>query len=213
MNAGQRVSTIILAAVLIGVFAAAAEAGSHLYVSPTVGIWKWDKNATNPLTLSDRSRPVIGGRAGFSPIEAFAGEIVFLTGTAEAAGGTPETTASLRLSQLELSFLVNFQSLMSTRVYPFLDLGVGAAFRSGGSDVGGVSAFDETRFVFHLGGGIKADVSPRFAIRGNIRDTFFTESQDDGNVENQVTVDSVEISVGFEYRIPLARTRGPKRLR
>jgi opacity protein-like surface antigen len=199
--------------VVLAGFPAAAAAGSHVYVSPTVGIWKWDKNATTPLALSDRSRLVIGGRAGFSPIEAFAGEIVFLTGTAEAAGGTPESAYSLRQSQLELSFLVNFQSLMSTRVYPFLDLGIGGAFRSGGGEVDGQSAFDETRFVFHLGGGLKADVSPRLAIRGNIRDTFFTESQGDGNVENQVTVDSVEISVGIEYRIPLARAGGPKRLR
>lgn len=210
---GQRSAGLVLLAVLVTGWAGVATAGSHVYVSPTIGIWKWDKNAASPLVLSDRARLVIGARAGYSPMDAFAGEVVFLTGTAKAHDGSPDTTLSLRQSQLELSFLVNFQSLMSTRIYPFLDLGVGAAFRSGGGTVDGQSVFDKTRFVFHLGGGLKADLTPRLSLRGNIRDTFFTETQGDGNLQNQVTVDSVELSVGVEYRFPLARTRGPKRLR
>jgi opacity protein-like surface antigen len=204
---------LVLLAALVAGSAAVAEAGSHIYVSPTIGIWKWDKNAASPFALSGPSRLVIGARAGYSPIEAFAGEIVFLTGTAKAHDGSPDTTLSLRQNQLELSLLVNFQSLMSSRVYPFLDLGAGAAFRSGGGTVDGRSVFEETRFVFHLGGGLKVDLTPRLSLRSNVRDTFFTETQGAGNVENQVTVDSVELSLGAEYRFPLARTRGPKRLR
>jgi opacity protein-like surface antigen len=209
----HHIAGVLFLAVAAGIPAGSAGAGPYVYVSPTAGIWKWDKDTASPLELTDRSGFVFGGRAGFSPIEAFAGEIVVLTGTADAENSTPGTAFSLRLTQIELSLLVNFQSLMSTRVYPFLDLGGGLALRRGGGDVSGESVFDDTKFVFHLGGGLKVDLTSRFSIRGNIRDTFFTESQGDGNVDSQVTVDSVEISLGIDYRIPLARSGGPKRLR
>jgi hypothetical protein len=179
----------------------------------TAGVWRWDKDTATDLKVEDRSGFVYGGRIGYSPIEAFAGELVLLTGTNDGILSPDDSTLALRLTQIEFSMLVNFQSLVSSPIYPFLDLGLGVALRSGGLQRGEDSIFDETRFVFHLGGGLKADLSDRVGLRFNVRDTFFTVTQDIGNEENQVTVDSVEISAGLEYRLPLSHYGGPERLR
>ena len=192
-----------------------AQSGGHIYVSPTIGLWKWDQDNAEGLVLADRSTLVLGGRVGYAPIEAFAGELVFLTGSND---GTIDTGAamverSLRLTQTELSLLVNFQSIISPVAYPFLDLGIGLSIRSGGEQVEEESVFDETRFNFHIGGGVKVALSPRAGLRFNIRDTFFTDTQNIGGQENQTTVDSVELSAGLEYRFWLARRRGGGRLR
>ncbi len=61
---------------------------------------------------------------------------------------------------------------------------------------------------------MKVDLAPRWGARLIVRDTFFTDTQKvDENRETQVTVDAVEVSASIEYRIPLGRSGGPKRLR
>jgi len=189
---------------------AAAEPGSFLYITPTAGLWHWDGEAAAGVQLDDHSGFVYGGRVGFSPIEAFSGELVLLTGTNTAvipASGSLDSR-TLRLTQAEFSFLVNFQSIASERLYPFLDLGVGGIFR------GGDPRFDDTHFAFHLGGGLKTTLSPKWALRLNVRDTFFTNTQTtEGSQDTQVTVDSVELSLGLEYRFLTLVRRGGGRLR
>jgi len=180
----------------------------HVYVSPTFGVWRWDERAVDGYGLTDRTAPVWGGRAGYSPIEAFAGELVVLTGTNDFRKGS--ATFTTRLTQVEVSFVVNFRSLVNASVYPFLDLGSGVSARraSGSAPVGNASHLD-----FHLGGGIKADLSRRLGLRFNVRDTFFTETQGSGDARDQTTIDSVELSAGLDVRFGMGRRHGPRRLR
>ena len=103
----------------------------HVYVTPTVGVWRWDEKAVDGYPLEKRSGLVWGGRAGYSPIEAFSGELVVLTGTNDFRKGAAAFNA--RLTQVELSFVVNFRSLVNARVYPFLDLGSGVSARRAGA--------------------------------------------------------------------------------
>lgn len=208
-----RKTLLLVLLLLLAAPAVWAADGSSVYVGLSAGIWKWDRDIATRLGVEDRSGFVYGGRLGYSPIEAFAGELVVLTGTNDGTLSPNDSTLALRLTQVEFSMLVNFQSLVSSPLYPFLDLGVGLAMRSGGFTEGETSIFDETKFVFHIGGGLKADLTDRVGLRFNLRDTFFTETQLIGNEENQVTVDSVEISAGLEYRMPLSASRGSKRLR
>jgi len=188
---------------------AGAQPGPYLYATPTVGLWHWDGEAAQGVRMDDHSGLVYGGRVGFSPIEAFSGELVFLTGTNTAVTPTSSPDSrTLRLTQTEFSFLVNFQSIASERVYPFLDLGVGLSIR------GGDPRFDDTHFAFHLGGGLKTTLAPKWALRLNVRDTFFTNTESvDGAQDTQVTVDSVEMSLGLEYRFWTVGRRGGGRLR
>ncbi len=103
---------------------------------------------------------------------------------------------------------------MDTPVYPFLALGAGASIRRGPAVVlPEAYDFDDTHLSFHLGGGAKVDLAPRWGARLIVRDTFFTDTQVEENRETQVTVDVVEVSASIEYRIPLGRGGGPKRLR
>ncbi len=186
----------------------------HVYLSPTVGIISWDDNALPVGTFDSQTSPAFGLRFGYAPVSAFSGEFVALTTSNEAtyAGqdGGPQTQADVRLVQLELSFLVNFQTLIRSRVYPFLDLGLGSSLRSGGQETSDGGSADLTKVSFHLGGGIKWDVSPRVALRANFRDTFFTETRGSGDLETQVTVDSIELTLGLDYRIPLGSGGGDK---
>jgi hypothetical protein len=181
----------------------------HVYVTPTAGFWRWDERAVAGARLPDRMGEVVGGRAGYSPIEAFAGELVVLTGTNDFRQGSVAFTA--RLTQVELSFVVNFRSLVNARVYPFLDLGSGVSVRRANEDR--VSGADASHLDFHLGGGFKMDLSRRLGVRLNVRDTFFTETQGSGDARDQTTVDSVELSGGLEVRFGLGRRHGPHRLR
>lgn len=204
------VLAVLVILVPAGAAPAAAQSGSHFYVSPTLGWRHWDGQISPVIRLDDNHGLLYGGRVGYSPIEAFAGELVFLTGTntARVTAGTTSVPATLRLTQTEFSFLVNFQSIASERIYPFLDLGVGLVIR------GGNSHFDDTRFAFHLGGGLKTTLAPRWALRVNARDTFFTDTQTiEGVKDSQVTVDSVELSLGVEYRFWTLGPRGGGRLR
>ena len=184
----------------------------HVYISPTVGAWHWDDHGVRGLELVDRNDAVWGGRIGYSPIQAFSGEIVVLTGTNRVSSGGKEGT--VRLTQVEFSFLVNFQALLDSRIYPFLDLGSGLSKRSGDRTVDEMDGdFDRSHVSFHLGGGLKLDLTPRLGLRGNVRDTFFTETLGTTGAENQVTVDAVEISAAVEYRLGWGRSRGTRRLR
>ncbi len=182
----------------------------HVYLCPTVGLWRWDEKIAEDLPLTDRTAPVWGARAGYSPIQAFAGELVFLTGTNDVRDAG--TSRSVRLTQVELSFLVNFRSLVNARIYPFLDIGAGYSRRHIAATTDREN-LDPNHLNFHIGGGVKADLSRHLALRANLRDTFFTESQGLSGQADQVTVDAVEISAGLEYRIGWGRVRGPKRLR
>lgn len=203
------VSLIILATP-----AAGQSLGPYIYISPTVGVWRWDEQAATNLTIPDQTSFVWGGRVGYSPIDAFSVELVGLTGTNDGLirVGSVEETRELRLTQVEFSILVNFQSIVTRRVYPFLDLGVGVSFRSGGTEVDGQSVFDDNQFAFHIGGGLKVELSRRAALRFNVRDTFFTQPQGEEGAQEQVTVDSVELSVGVDYRFPFGGG-GSSRLR
>jgi opacity protein-like surface antigen len=198
----------ILTVILIALAtpAAAQSLGPYIYISPTVGVWRWDEKPAAFTTIEDQTAFMWGGRVGYSPIDAFSMELVGLTGTNEGTiqVGSDSEVKTLRLTQVEFSILVNFQSIVTHKVYPFLDLGVGGSFRSGGTQVDGESVFDDTQFTFHIGGGLKVELNPRAALRFNIRDTFFSQTQGtEGNQETQVTVDSVELSVGLDYRFPI----------
>ena len=183
----------------------------HVYVTPTVGIWRWDEKAVDGSRLNDRSGLVWGGRAGYSPIEAFSGELVVLTGTNDFRRGG--VAFSARLTQVELSFVVNFRSLVDAPVYPFLDLGSGISARRAGTGGESVEGVNASHLDFHLGGGVKVDLGRLIGIRLNVRDTFFTETQGSGDARDQTTVDSVELSGGLEYRFALGKRHGPRRLR
>lgn len=207
---------LVMALAMSGVAAVArAEAPAvptpHLYVSPTVGILRWDARSFEGATVPDRVAPLYGGRFGYTPIEAFSAEGVLLTSSndVEAEG----TSAPVRLTSVEFSMLVNFRTLMDTRVYPFLALGAGASIRRGDVLVAGKNVADGSQLSFHLGGGAKFDFAPRWGARLILRDTFFTDTQTEDNRDEQVTVDAVEVSASIEYRIPLGRGGGPKRLR
>jgi len=177
-------------------------AASYLYFSPTAGLWHWDDDAT-PVDLDKTWSFVYGGRLGYAFTQAFSAEVLGLTGTNTTTSTTAlddaETSETLRLTELSLSLLVHFQSLTSARVYPFLDLGAGTSFRSGGG-------LDDNHTSFHLGGGIMYVLNPRFALRTNVRDAFFTDKRTSGNLTEQFTVDSLEFSLGVEFRVPTRRT-------
>lgn len=176
----------------------------HLYLTPTAGVWRWDTDVAFGYEVPHRTQPVIGLRAGYTPVEAFAGELVVLTGTNDLVQSATGQTEGVRLTQLELSLVVNFQSLVSPGIYPFLNLGVGGSFRRAQGD--GEPDPGDTNFTFHLGGGLKWELASRWALRANIRDSFFTQSQGTGNQENQVTVDSLELSLGLEIRFPVGQS-------
>jgi hypothetical protein len=180
----------------------------HVYLSPTAGITRWDKHSFEGADVPDRTAPAYGGRVGYTPIEAFSAELVLLTGRNDVT--VAGTTSSVRLTSAEASMLVNFRTLMDTPVYPFLALGAGASIRRGPAEA---HEFDDSHLSFHLGGGVKMDLAPRWGVRLIVRDTFFTDTQVEENRETQVTVDAVEVSASVEYRIPLGRGGGPKRLR
>ena len=183
-------------------------AASHLYVSPTAGVSHWDDDAYPDLEFDKGWAFLYGGRAGYAFTQAFSGEVVVLTGTNDAAFGTqvfPEVPpSSMRVTELSISLLVHFQSLTSAKIYPFLDLGAGTIFRSGGP-----GSLDDNHTAFHLGGGIMFVLDPRFAIRTNLRDTFFTDKRSGGNLTEQLTVDALELSLGVEFRIP-TRQKGSR---
>ena len=172
---------------------------AHLYVSPTAGAWHWDDDAYPDLTFDQTWGFVVGGRVGYAFTQAFSGELIGLTGTNDAAGSSGPSE-SMRLTEIAVSLLVHFQSLTSTRIYPFLDLGVGLALRDGGP-----ADLDDQHTAFHLGGGIMWVLDDRFAIRANARDAFFTDKHTVGNLTEQLTVDSLEMSLGVEFRIPMKR--------
>ena len=175
-------------------------AASHIYVSPTAGVWHWDDDAYPDIQFDKGWAFVYGARAGYAFTQAFSAELVVLTGTNEASFAIqlpPSPSESLRLTELDLSLLVHFQSLTSNKIYPFLDLGAGMAIRKGGP-----GSLDDQHTAFHLGGGIMYVLNSRFAIRTNVRDTFFTDKRGGGNLTEQFTVDSLELSLGVEFRIP-----------
>ena len=198
---------------VLGIAIPAGAAAEHfLYVSPTVGAWRWDQDVYPHLEL-DEFGPLLGARVGYTATSAFAAELVGLTGTTGAApvSGGSSSQESLRQTLFEISLLVNFQSLTGDRIYPFLDLGAGLAARGGGPDTAEKPGVDATRFAFHLGGGMILEVHPRWALRLNIRDTFFNEERVVGNVGDQVTVDSLEFSAGLTVRFPVGKP-GPRNL-
>jgi hypothetical protein len=164
-------------------------------------MWHWDDDANPDLEFDQGWALVYGGRAGYAFTQAFSGELVGLTGTNDAVPtGAATPKESLRLTDLALSLLVHFQSLTSNRIYPFLDLGVGISLRNGGP-----LSQDDQHTSFHLGGGIMYVINPRFALRSNVRDTFFTDKREGGNLTEQFTVDSLELSLGVEFRIPIGQ--------
>lgn len=178
---------------------------AHIYLSPTVGAWRWDDDAYPDLTFDSSWGFVVGGRAGYAFTQAFSGELIALTGTNDAQSATFEGPSppvdSMRQTEIALSLVVHFQSLTSTKIYPFLDLGVGLAFRDGGP-----ADLDDQHTAFHLGGGIMWVFDDRFALRANARDAFFTDKRTSGNLTEQLTVDSLEMSLGVEFRIPVKRS-------
>gem|GEM_PF-1066393 len=189
----------------------------NLYVSPTVGVWGWDGASFSHRTEpADSHRLVYGGRLGYSLLEALSGELVFLTGTNRVADFVADGFTGndqVRLTQVEASFVVNFRSLVVSRWYPFVDLGSGLTLRSTDFKIDGESVFDGSHINFHLGGGVKLDLSPHATIRLNLRDTFFTRSETSGGQETQTTVDMVEFTGAVEFRIPLRRRGSSGRLR
>src|SRR5262245_15610990 len=94
-----------------------SSAAAHLYVSPTVVVWHWDEDPYPDLQFDKKWALVYGARAGYAFTQAFAGELVGLTGTNDASPtGAPSPQESLRLTELDLSLLVHFQSLTSNRL-------------------------------------------------------------------------------------------------
>ncbi|NNF08428.1 MAG: outer membrane beta-barrel protein [Candidatus Eisenbacteria bacterium] len=184
----------------------------HLFIAPTVGVWRWDNESVFRLDMKDKAAPVYGLRVGYSPITALQGELVYLTGTNEVEGldsGDPEVT----LHQVELSFVVNFRNLFDARLYPFVNLGGGLSLRSSDATLNDELIFDGTKVSFHLGAGLKVDLSPKISARFNFRDTFYSETRSLGSQENQVVIDAVEFTAILEYRIPLGPGGKPERLR
>jgi opacity protein-like surface antigen len=193
-----RIAVLATILMLISLCVPRPSNGSYLYFSPTGGAWHWDDDAFPATEFNQSWTFVYGARAGYAFTHAFSGELVGLTGTNDAVlTGGVGPSESLRLTELALSLLVHFQSLTSNKIYPFLDLGVGVAIRKGGP-----TSIDDQHTAFHLGGGIMYVLSPRFALRTNVRDTFFTDKQTAGNLTEQFTVDALELSLGVEFRIP-----------
>jgi hypothetical protein len=62
---------------------------------------------------------------------------------------------------------------------------------------------DRNKVNYHLGGGLKGDLSSRFTARLGLRDTFFTDSRLVSGQTYQNTLDLVELSLGLDCRIPL----------
>ena len=200
-----RIAAFALTLITISLCASRPSDGSYLYFSPTGGAWHWDDDAYPDLQFNNSWSFVYGGRAGYAFTQAFSGELVGLTGTNDAQfNGDPVSGESLRVTELSLSLLVHFQSLTSTRIYPFLDLGAGTVLRSRGP-----GSLDDNHTSFHLGGGIMFVLNPRFAIRTNLRDTFFNDKRGGGNLTEQFTVDALELSLGVEFRIP-TRQKGSR---
>jgi hypothetical protein len=200
-----------IAGIVLGGLGSAERAGAErmLYVSPTVGAWHWDHSGYPDFEV-DAYGPVFGVRGGYAITQAFAAELVALTGTTgtQVAGVSSE---SLRQSQIELSLVVNFQSLAIDRVYPFLDLGAGVAIRRGGPETSSATSVEDEQLAFHLGGGVALELDRRWALRLNVRDTFFTDDRLVGNVGDQLTVDTVELSLGVVIRFPVGNS-GPRSL-
>ena len=162
-----RIAAFALTLIAISLCASRPSDGSYLYFSPTGGAWHWDDDAYPDLQFDSGWTFVYGGRAGYAFTQAFSGEVVALTGTNDAEFDTqvfpPVPPSSLRVTELSLSLLVHFQSLTSTRVYPFLDLGVGWPCSDGGP-----GHLDDHHTAFHLGGGIMLVLNTAFAIRTNL---------------------------------------------
>ena len=202
----MRFGFLVLALVASGSLIPEIARGAHIYLSPTAGAWRWDDDAYPDLTFDSSWGFVVGGRVGYAFTQAFSGELIGLTGTNDTAfslafDDSSGTSQSMRLTEISISLIVHFQSLTSTKIYPFLDLGVGLAFRDGG-----VTDLDDQHTAFHLGGGIMWVLDDRFALRANARDAFFTDKRTSGNLTEQLTVDSLEMSLGVEFRIPMKRS-------
>jgi outer membrane protein with beta-barrel domain len=177
----------------------AAAGAPYFYVSPTLGAWHWDDKAYPDLEFDHSVTPMFGARAGYAFTQAFSGELVGLTGTNNAVPtGQTNPVEGLRLTEIDLSLLVHFQSLTSARLYPFLDLGLGTILRSGGP-----YSLNDSPTAFHLGGGLMYLLDQRFVLRANARDTFFTDKRQSGNLTTQPTVDALELSLGLELRFPV----------
>jgi len=198
-----------LLVLLVGVVAPGAAFAEvpvpNLYVTPTIWAWRWDADVAFGFEVPDRTQPMFGLRVGYTPVDAFAGELVLLTGTNDLLHSETDQTVGMRLTQIEASLVVNFQSLVSPRFYPFLCLGLGACIQSASDDAPDAD-LGGTHLCFHLGGGLKWELSDRLALRGTFRDTFFSQSQGSGNQETQVTVDSVELSLGLDIRFPIGQS-------
>jgi opacity protein-like surface antigen len=192
---------------VLGILLPAEASAEHfLYVSPTVGAWRWDQDVY-PLLRLDEFGPVYGARVGYKATTAFSMELVGLSGTTDAASvaGGSAATEALRQTLIELSLVVNFQSLAGDRIYPFLDLGSGLAMRRGGPETPEEPRVDEDHFAFHLGGGLQMELDSRWALRVNVRDSFFSKDRSIGNGGDQVTVDSLELSVGLTMKFPVGK--------
>jgi len=206
---------LVLAAALVS--PALAEAPKiplpHLYLAPTIGVWRWDALEFFPGHMEHRTQPVYGIRAGFARFDALAGEVVVLSGTNKVAELSENN--QVRVTQVEFSLLVNFRSLVNARVYPFVDLGLGGTFPSSSVVVDGEDVLDKNKVNYHLGGGVKWDLNSRFTLRLNARDTFLSDSREVSGQTFQNTLDQVEFSTSVEFRIPLSSGggKGGKRLR
>ena len=210
----QRLVSMATAAAALGAFSAPAPARvpvPHLYVSPTAGVFRWDEKATEFGDLDGTFGEALGVRVGYAPVAAFSGELVFLTGANQGTDGTGAEAVpfSVRTTQIEASFLVNFQTLIGSRIYPFLNLGAGISLRRGDLIREGEDVLDGEEPAFHLGGGLRGDLGDRLGLRVNLRNTFFNQTRGEGDREDRVTVDTVEITAALDLRIPLSG-RHPK---
>jgi hypothetical protein len=206
VNRIPALALLLAVGVLLGAVAAPARAQQrrYWYVAPTVGVQLWDESTAEGFHLDSRPGFLWGARAGFTPTPALSIELVGLTGTNDLVENATGATVPMRMSQLEGSFLINFQSLLSERVYPFLCLGVGVMIRRAGEDVSTGDA-EDSHVAFHLGGGIRAELRPGWALRFTGKDSFFGQTQGTGNEERQVTVDTVELSLALEARFQWGR--------
>jgi len=172
---------------------------AYVYLAPTAGIQLWDENTAEGFHLDTRPGFLWGVRGGITPTDALSIELVFLTGTNDLVENATGASVPMRMTQVEASFLINFQSLASETVYPFLCLGVGDMIRGAGTDVA-TGDPEANHIAFHLGGGLRAEVRPGWALRLTGKDSFFSETQGSGNEQKQVTVDTVEFSLALEAR-------------
>jgi len=183
----------------------------HVYVSPTVGVWRWDESVLGGPQYEQTMSLMYGLRVGYAPLDALSGEVVVLTGENQVKDA--EGDDKQRLTQAEFSFVVNFRGLAVDQVHPFVTLGMGYSFRNGRPVVDGEPVQGEDHVNFHIGMGFKVDMSSAISVRFNARDTFYTETQKRGGSEVTETVDSVELSIGLDYRIPMGRSNKGERLR